>query len=120
MGNIGPEEPVFFSRLLQLRLGPAAQASATLMPPPSSSRPQKFLAAGPSGGLQSIAAPVGGGESREGSEKETARRQAGHTERGPGRGQATSEPWPCPWGQARSLRICLALGQSAARQPRGF
>lgn len=37
--------------------------------------------------------------------------------RGPSRERGPQIHCLCPWAQALSLRICLALSQSAARQP---
>lgn len=85
-------------------------------PLPSSNKPRGFWVL--SGGPQSTAVPVGDGESREEHEKEIGRWQAGHTERGPSRGQGTS--LLSLDLRLMSLRICLALGQAAARQPLGI
>ena len=45
---------------------------------------------------------------------------AGYIEREPSRELGPQTHSLCPWAQALSLRICLALGQSAARQPLGI
>lgn len=78
-------------------------------PYPHQTNPRGFWV--PSGGLQSTAVPVG-----------VVRRKLGDGKQGTWEGDLVGDRdpqshSPCPWAQALSLRICLALGQSAARQP---
>lgn len=87
MGNIRDGGTSFLlSPALAASGGEWPRPPQSCYPPTSSNKPQKFLGAMLSGGLQSTAAPVGSGDCGEGSEKEIGRWQAGHTERGPSRG----------------------------------
>lgn len=65
----------------------------------------------PMEGLQNVALPDRAGESWKELERGIGRWQAGYTDRGP------QSHGPCLWAQALSLRIHLAPGQPAARQP---
>lgn len=110
MGDIGAGGTSFFLSPAQAASGEGAPGLINPAAPyPHQINPRGFWVL--SGGLQSTVVPEG-----------VVRRKLGDGKQGTWEGDIVGdrEPQshsPCPWAQALSLRICLALGQSAARQP---